>query len=115
MVHEALAAAEALQQEGISVEVVDPRTLAPMDAETIRSSVCKTGRLVVADEAGPTAGASAEVIALVTEERNTFAHLKAPVKRICAIPVPVPYSPELENHVFPNREKIATGVKALLH
>ena len=114
MVHEALAAADTLQQEGISVEIVDPRTLAPMDAETIRSSVRKTGRLVVADEAGPTAGASAEVIALVAEEPDTFARLKAPMKRICAIPVPVPYSPELENHVFPNREKIAMGVRELM-
>jgi pyruvate/2-oxoglutarate/acetoin dehydrogenase E1 component len=115
MVHEALAAADTLQQEGISVEVIDPRTLAPMDAETIRGSVRKTGRLIVADEAGPTAGASAEIIALVAEDRETFASLKAPVKRVCAIPVPVPYSPELENHVFPNREKIVAGVKTLLN
>src|SRR2546429_6490357 len=73
LVHEALAAAEALQQEGISVEVIDPRTLVPMDRETIRASVQKTGRLVVADEASPTAGASAEIIALVTEDRETLA------------------------------------------
>src|SRR5438876_3950025 len=61
LVHEALAAAEALDKDGISVEIVDPRTLVPLDAETIRASVQKTGRLVVADEAGPTAGASAEI------------------------------------------------------
>jgi pyruvate dehydrogenase E1 component beta subunit len=115
MVHEALAAAESLQQEGISVEVIDPRTLVPLDAETIRASVQKTGRLVVADEAGPTAGAAAEILALVTEDRSTFSRLKAPVKRVCALQVPIPYSPTLENHVFPNREKIAAGVKELIH
>ena len=73
LVHEALAAAEALAAEGISVEVVDPRTLVPLDAETIRESVQKTGRLVIADEAGPTAGFSAEVAALATEDAATFA------------------------------------------
>ena len=114
MVHEALAAAEALQQEGISVEVIDPRTLVPMDAATIRASVQKTGRLVVADEAGPTAGASAEIVTLVTEDRTTFARLKAPVKRVCALQVPIPYSPALENQVFPDRKKIATGVKEVM-
>lgn len=114
MVHEALAAAETLQQEGISVEVIDPRTLVPMDQDTIRASVQKTGRLVVADEAGPTAGASAEISALVTEDRATFLCLKAAIKRVCALQVPIPYSPELENHVFPNREKIVAGIREVL-
>jgi len=114
LVHEALAAAETLSAEGISVEVVDPRTLVPMDTETIRASVRKTGRLVVADEAGPTAGASAEIAALVTEDRETFASLKAPVKRVCALQVPIPYSPALEDHVFPDRNKIAVGVREVL-
>jgi pyruvate dehydrogenase E1 component beta subunit len=114
LVHEALAAAETLAKEGISVEVVDPRTLVPMDAESIRASVRKTGRLVVADEAGPTAGASAEIAALVTEDPETFASLKAPVKRVCALQVPIPYSPGLEDHVFPNREKIAAGVREVM-
>ncbi|MDP6705272.1 MAG: pyruvate dehydrogenase complex E1 component subunit beta [Alphaproteobacteria bacterium] len=115
LVHEALAAAETLAAEGISVEVVDPRTLVPMDTETIRASVQKTGRLVVADEAGPTAGASAEIAALVTEDRDTFASLKAPVKRVCALQVPIPYSPALEDHVFPDRNKIAAGVREVLN
>ena len=114
LVHEALAAAETLAKEGISVEVVDPRTLVPMDAETIRASVRKTGRLVVADEAGPTAGASAEIAALVTEDAATFRALKAPVKRVCALNVPIPYSPVLEDFVFPDRHKIAAGVRAVL-
>jgi acetoin:2,6-dichlorophenolindophenol oxidoreductase subunit beta len=114
MVHEALAAAETLQQEGVSIEVIDPRTLAPMDTETIRASVQKTGRLVVADEAGPTASAAAEICALVTEDPPTFRALKAPVKRVCALQVPIPYSPQLESYVFPDREKIAAGVRAVM-
>jgi acetoin:2,6-dichlorophenolindophenol oxidoreductase subunit beta len=114
LVHEALAAAEALTADGISVEVVDPRTLVPLDAETIRHSVRKTGRLVIADEAGPTAGFSAEVAALVTEDAATFARLKAPVKRVCALQVPIPYSPVLENHVFPDRNRIITGIHEVL-
>ena len=114
LVHEALAAAETLAGEGISVEVVDPRTLVPMDAGTIRASVQKTGRLVIADEAGPTAGASAEIAALVTEDAASFRALKAPVQRVCALNVPIPYSPVLEDHVFPDRHKIAAGVRAVM-
>jgi pyruvate/2-oxoglutarate/acetoin dehydrogenase E1 component len=114
LVHEALAAAETLAQEGISVEVVDPRSLFPLDAETIRASVRKTGRLVIADEAGPTAGASAEIAALAVEDADTFASLKAPVQRVCALQVPIPYSPVLEDHVFPDRDRIAAGVRAIL-
>ena len=114
LVHEALAAAETLAAEGISVEVVDPRTLVPLDAETIRKSVQKTGRLVIADEAGPTAGFSSEVAALVTEDAATFARLKAPVKRVCALQVPIPYSPVLESAVFPDRRRIIAGVREVL-
>ena len=114
LVHEALAAAEVLAGEGISAEVVDPRSLVPMDAEAIRASVQKTGRLVIADEAGPTAGASAEIAALATEDAATFKALKAPVRRVCALQVPIPYSPGLEDHVFPDREKIADGVRAVM-
>ncbi|MBV9586356.1 MAG: alpha-ketoacid dehydrogenase subunit beta, partial [Alphaproteobacteria bacterium] len=114
LVHEALAAAEELTKEGISVEVVDPRTLVPLDAGTIRDSVQKTGRLVIADEAGPTAGFSAEVAAVVTEDPATFARLKAPVKRVCALQVPIPYSPVLENHVFPDRNRIIAGIREVL-
>src|SRR5208337_4881221 len=114
LVHEALAAAETLAAEGISVEVVDPRSLVPLDADTIRASVRKTGRLVIADEAGPTAGFSAEVAAVVSEDAATFAALKAPVKRVCALQVPIPYSPVLENAVFPDRNRIVTGVREVL-
>ena len=114
LVHEALAAAETLAGEGISVEVVDPRSLVPMDAEMIRGSVRKTGRLVVADEAGPTAGASAEISALVTEDAATFKALRAPVRRVCALQVPIPYTPPLEDHVFPDRERISAAVRELM-
>jgi pyruvate/2-oxoglutarate/acetoin dehydrogenase E1 component len=114
LVHEALAAAEELAQEGISVEVIDPRTLVPLDRDTIRRSVQKTGRLVIADEAGPTAGFSAEVAAIVTEDALTFARLKAPVKRVCALQVPIPYSPVLENRVFPDRHRIVAGIREVL-
>jgi acetoin:2,6-dichlorophenolindophenol oxidoreductase subunit beta len=114
LVHEALAAAEELEHEGISVEVIDPRTLVPLDSGAIRASVRKTGRLVIADEAGPTAGFSAEVAALATEDPATFTRLEAPVKRVCALQVPIPYSPILENHVFPDRKRIIAGIRAVL-
>ncbi|HEX6441945.1 MAG TPA: pyruvate dehydrogenase complex E1 component subunit beta [Stellaceae bacterium] len=113
-VHEALAAADELAKNGVSVEVVDPRSLVPLDAETIRGSVRKTGRLVIADEAGPTCGFAAEVAAVVTEDAATFARLKAPVKRVCALQVPIPYSPVLEDHVFPNRTRIGAGIREVL-
>ncbi|MGD9805377.1 MAG: alpha-ketoacid dehydrogenase subunit beta [Hyphomicrobiaceae bacterium] len=113
-VHEALAAADMLAKEGVSVEVVDPRTIAPLDADTIRASVRKTGRLVIADEAGPVCGASAEIATLVAEDPATFKSLKAPVKRVCALFVPIPYSPGLEDHVFPDRNKIADGIRAVM-
>jgi pyruvate/2-oxoglutarate/acetoin dehydrogenase E1 component len=114
LVHEALAAAEELAHEGISVEIVDPRTLVPLDTQTIRNSVQKTGRLVIADEAGPTAGFSAEVAAVATEDAATFERLQAPVKRVCALQVPIPYSPILEGHVFPDRKRIIAGVREVL-
>ncbi len=114
LVHEALAAAEELAKEGISVEVVDPRTLVPLDRETIRASIQKTGRVVIADEAGPTAGFSAEIAAVATEDAATFARLKAPVKRVCALQVPIPYAPVLENAVFPDRTKIIAGIREVL-
>ena len=115
LVHESLAAASELEKEGISVEVVDPRTLVPLDVETIRASVQKTGRLVVADEAGPTAGLSAEIAAITVEDPDTFASLKAPVKRVCALNVPIPYSPVLEDFVFPDRKRIIAGIREVLN
>lgn len=115
LVHEALAAAQLLEREGISVEVIDPRSLAPLDADTIRASVRKTGRLVIADEAGPTAGASAEIAALVCEHAPTLRSIKTAIERVCALPVPVPYAPGLEDHVFPDRERIAAAVRRTMN
>lgn len=114
LVHEALAAAEEMEKEGVSVEVVDPRTLFPLDNDLMRASVQKTGRLVIADEAGPTAGASAEIAALITEDPATFKALKAPPKRVCALQVPIPYSPDMENHVFPDRKRIIAGIREVM-
>ena len=114
LVHEALAAAEVLDKEGVSVEVLDPRTLVPLDCDAIRASVQKTGRLVIADEAGPTAGASAEIAAVATEDAETFAKMNAPVKRVCALHVPIPYTPQLEDHVFPDRDNIIAGVREVM-
>jgi pyruvate/2-oxoglutarate/acetoin dehydrogenase E1 component len=85
-----------------------------LDAETILKSVQKTGRLLVVDEAGPTAGASAEIIAIATEDAETFRALKVPVRRVCALNAPIPYSPVLEDHVFPNRKRIADGVRTVM-
>jgi len=106
--------ADELAREGISVEVVDPRTLVPMDVDTLRESVQKTGRLVVVDEAPATCSAASEIAALIVEDRETFRALRAPVRRVCAAPVPVPYSPPLEQAALPNRNDIKTAVYDVL-
>ena len=113
-VQEALAVAEALAAEGVSVEVVDPRTLVPLDCETIRASVRKTGRLVIVDEAPATCSAASEIAAIVVEDAATFRALKAPVERVCAAPVPVPYSPTLEQAALPDRARITAAIRRVL-
>lgn len=113
-VQEALAAADELAAQGISVEVIDPRTLVPLDAETIRASVRKTGRLVIVDEAPPTCSAASEIAALVVEHPATFRALKAAVARVCAAPVPVPYSPTLEQAALPDRASIIAAIRRVL-
>jgi pyruvate dehydrogenase E1 component beta subunit len=113
-VPEALALADALAAEGISLEVIDPRTLVPMDAETIRASVRRTGRLVVVDEAPATCSAASEIIALVTEDADTFRALKSPVRRVCAAPVPVPFSPVLEQAALPDQARIRAAIHRVL-
>lgn len=112
MVHHALAAAAALAAEGISVEVVDPRTLVPFDADTVVDSVRKTGRLLVVDEAYLTFGIQAEVIATVAE--RAFGSLKAPPRRLGNPGVPVPSAPPLEDDVLPNRERIVAAIREML-
>jgi pyruvate/2-oxoglutarate/acetoin dehydrogenase E1 component len=114
MVPEALAAAEELAGEGTSVEVVDPRTLVPMDKEALRASVQKTGRVVIVDEACITCSAAAEITALLTEDRATFHALQAPPKRVCAPDVPIPYSPVMEQFCLPNKDRIVQGIREVL-
>jgi pyruvate dehydrogenase E1 component beta subunit len=106
--------ADELAREGISIEVVDPRTLVPMDVDTLRESVQRTGRLVIVDEAPATCSAASEIAALIVEDRDTFRALKAPVRRVCAMPVPVPYSPPLEQAALPSREDIKAAVYDVL-
>jgi pyruvate/2-oxoglutarate/acetoin dehydrogenase E1 component len=113
-VREALAVAETLAAEGISVEVLDPRTLVPLDEAAIRASVRKTGRLVVVDEAPATCSAASEIMALVTEDADTFHALKAPVQRVCAAPVPVPFSPPLEQAALPDQARITAAIRRAL-
>jgi len=112
MVKKSLAAAEMLAKEGISVEVVDPRTLAPLDVDTIVQSVKKTGRLVLVDQA-PKHASAAVVIAGEVAERG-FEYLKAPVKMVTALNTSVPYSEPMESYVLPNEEKIIKAVKSVL-
>jgi pyruvate/2-oxoglutarate/acetoin dehydrogenase E1 component len=102
MVYVALAAAEELESQGISVEVVDPRTIAPLDKETLIASAKKTGRVIVIDEGHQSYGASAELAAVVAE--GAFWHLDAPVKRLAAMDVPIPFSPVLEDETVPTPE-----------
>jgi pyruvate dehydrogenase E1 component beta subunit len=108
----ALAAASELAASGVSVEVVDPRTLVPLDTATILSSVEKTGRLVVADPAHRTCSAASEIAAMVAEEG--FWSLKAPVQRVTTPASHVPYSPPLEKGMYPTSEKIVQAVRRTL-
>ena len=115
MVVEALNAAEELASRGISVEVVDPRTLVPMDAGTIRESVQKTGRVVIVDEACITCSAAAEISALITEDPATFRALKAPPIRVCAPDVPIPYSPVMEQFCLPDKTQVVQAIRDALN
>lgn len=112
MVHKALNAAETLEKEGISLEVIDPRTLTPLDKKTILSSVKKTGRIIVVSEDCKTAGASAEIAAVVAEEAIDY--LDAPIKRVAGQDAPIPFSPPLEQYVIPNEEKIIEAIKEVV-
>jgi pyruvate/2-oxoglutarate/acetoin dehydrogenase E1 component len=109
LAHEALGAAETLASEGISVEVVDPRTLVPLDIATIVESVKKTNRLIVADEATPSASAASEIIASVAEV--AFEYLDTYPARVCALNTPTPFSPNLEQTVLPDASRIVAAVR----
>ena len=111
MVHEAVAAAEALAGEGISVEVIDLRTVAPLDMAPILESVHKTSRLLIAHEAVVPFGIGAEIAATVA--RDGFWDLDAPIERIGAAPTPPPYAPDLERAWLPDRDDIADAIRRL--
>ncbi|MEI7555543.1 alpha-ketoacid dehydrogenase subunit beta [Candidatus Chlorohelix sp.] len=112
MVHRAMAAAKQLEQEGISAEVIDLRTLVPLDDATIIESVKKTHRLLIVDEDYLSFGMSGEICARVVE--NALDYLDAPIKRLAVPDVPIPYSRPLEQFVLPNAEKIAAAARSLV-
>jgi 2-oxoisovalerate dehydrogenase E1 component len=112
MVHEAVAAAERVGDEGISVEVIDLRTAAPLDVAPILESVHKTSRLLIAHEAVVPFGIGAEIAATVA--RESFWDLDAPIERIGAAATPPPYAPDLERAWLPDRDDIADAIRRLV-
>ncbi len=112
MVSRSLAAAETLAAQGIDVEVIDPRTLVPLDEAAILESVAKTGRVVVVDECHRRAGVGAELAALIAEQ--AFGDLRAPIRRVVTEDVPVPFSRPLEDHIAPTEQKIVDAVAGLV-
>jgi len=108
----ALAAAKELKAEGVSVEVVDPRTLVPLDTDIILRSVAKTGRLIVVDNANRTCNAAAEVAATVAEEG--FEYLRKPIARLSTPDVHIPFSPVLEKPLYPGKDTIIAAVRRVL-
>jgi pyruvate dehydrogenase E1 component beta subunit len=112
MVQVALTAAVELERDGVSVEVVDPRTIAPLDRATLVASARKTGRVIVVDEGHQSYGASAELAAVVAE--GAFWDLDAPVVRLGAMDVPIPFSPVLEDQTVPTPERVAEAALSLL-
>ena len=104
MVSKTLKVAEKLAKEGISVEVVDPRTLVPLDEDTILASVEKTNRVIIADEGHMRGGAAADIAAIIADKGFDF--LDAPVKRVTALDVPIPFSPPLEKVAVPDEARI---------
>jgi acetoin:2,6-dichlorophenolindophenol oxidoreductase subunit beta len=112
MVHQSLAAAKTLSGEGIEVEVVDPRTLTPLDEDAILSSVAKTHRLVIVDEDNPHCSAATDIAAMVADKG--FDLLDAPIKIVSAPHTPVPFSPTLEKAYVPSPERIAETIRSIV-
>lgn len=112
MLHRSLTVAREFEERGISVEVVDPRTLVPLDKQTIIDSVKKTGRLVIVSEDCKTGGVGAEIAAIAAEE--AFPCLKSPVRRVSAIDTPIPFSPVLEKYVVPDEKRIAQAIEEVI-
>ena len=113
MVPLALKAAEELEKDGISCEVIDPRTIRPLDIETIVESVKKTNRVVIAEESHPFCGVGAQISAEIHE--RAFDYLDAPVRRVSSADVPMPYSKNLENLALPGVEQIAAAVREVAY
>jgi pyruvate/2-oxoglutarate/acetoin dehydrogenase E1 component len=111
MMHVALEAAEAAARDGIDVEVLDLRTLLPLDEEAILASAAKTGKVIVLHEATRTGGPGGEIAALISE--RAFEYLDGPVVRMAPPDTPVPYSPPLEEYFLPNAEKVGKAIRAL--
>ena len=109
MVHRALSVAAKLAEKGVSMEVIDPRTLVPFDKEKIIESVKKTGRLVIVEEDNKTGGWGAEVAALVAEEALDY--LDTPIRRVSAFDTPIPFAPCMEDFVIPSEDRIAEVVR----
>lgn len=112
VVHTALAASQILAAEGIEVEVIDPRTLVPLDHKSILDSVSRTGRLVVVDEGNLSCGVASEISAIVVEKG--FDLLKAPILRVARPDVPTPYSPPLEAEITPDATRICDAVRSVV-
>lgn len=112
LVHTAVKAADLLRKDGISVEVIDPRSLSPLDEETILGSVRKTHRVVVVDEDNPRCGLAADVVSLVA--RKAFDYLDAAPQMVTPPHTPVPFSPTLEDYYIPTPDKIADAIRATL-
>jgi pyruvate dehydrogenase E1 component beta subunit len=112
MVPKALEAAEVLAAEGIAIEVLDPRTLVPLDEATILESVRRTGRVLIAHEACRTGGVGAEILSRIVEEG--FDYLDAPIRRVAGRDLPIPYSKDLERQVIPQVEDIVREARGLL-
>ena len=112
MMYNAMQAAAQLEEEGISCEVIDPRTLVPFDYDTLYASIRKTGRLAIVHEDVQRNGWGAEVAAKVASE--ALYYLDAPIKRICTYNVPIPFAPVMENFVVPSVERIITEIKQLV-
>ena len=113
MVPVALKAAETLEKQGVSCEVIDPRTIRPLDINTIVESVKKTNRVVVAEESHPSCGVNAEICTQIME--RAFDYLDAPVKRVSGADVPMPYAKNLENMAIPDVNKIVAAVREVAY
>jgi pyruvate dehydrogenase E1 component beta subunit len=111
MMHRCIQAASILEKDGISAEVIDPRSLVPFDWETLRKSIEKTGRLVIVEEAPKRGGTGAEIAATAAEEFTD--HLISPIKRIAAPNTPVPFSPSMENFYVPQLSRIIKEIKEI--